>query len=232
MTQRCVVGSFVSSLAGIFPGPPLVGPTPSHLDKWCLIFFLINSHCHTSFFLSLVSSCSSDKVGKRQTEPKYLTHPLQRQKAMEGRVFHSPVMPSPGIFLHGLPRAQGSEHLLTLLSVKFCLYQKVRLVLPELFGSNPQSTYFKSDHLHHLGMFWPASDTLWLTQTKVYFSHVTGSPAVKQQLLFIRGLIMPRLGSQRLSTSFFHDCYLAFSSGCWGSRHLVHIQGWKKWGKR
>ena len=75
ITHGWVVGSFASSLAVILPGPFLVSPTPSHWDKWHFIFSPINSHCHP-LLLSLVSSYSSDKIGKRQTEPKSVTHTL------------------------------------------------------------------------------------------------------------------------------------------------------------
>ena len=94
-------------------------------------------------------------------------------------------MPNPGVFLHGLPSTQGKQ-LLLLPPVKLYLHQKMPLALPEP-ASWPKCTEHifqvrSSVSLRHASTCkWHS----WLTQTRIYFSQVTGSPAVQEQLLFI-----------------------------------------------
>lgn len=149
---------------------------------------------------------------------------------MGKRIFFSPTMPNPGIFLHGLPSAQGKQ-LLVLQPMKFYLHQKMPLALPEPAGWPKCTEHIlqvrSSVSLRH------ASTCKWHTEADTdkdlfFSSHrkskSTGASAVDSVAGLCQGL-----RSLWFSESFFHDCYLTLSTGCLGSRVLVHIQGWKKW---
>lgn len=135
-----------------------------------------------------------------------------------------PPAPSPATLPQWMPSGWGCGHSLALLLVKSCPLQRMLLGFPEPFAPNPQSTYFKSDHLHHLGIFSPTSDTPQLTQIRAYFSYVSGNPEVSCCWCPFGGLVMPGLGHLCFSESFLHD-YFTCSNGCPGSGHLVQVQG-------
>ena len=141
-------------------------------------------------------------------------------------------MPNPGVFLHGLPSTQGKQ-LLLLPPMKFYLHQKMPLALPEPV-SWPKCTEHifqvrSSVSLRH------ASTCKWHTvadtNKDLFFSSHRKSSSAGEAAVHSVAWLCQALGSSWFSESFFHDCYLTLSTGCLGSRVLVHIQGRKKWGE-
>ena len=69
------------------------------------------------------------------------------------------------------------------------------------------------------------------TDKNLFFSSHRKSSSAGAAAVHSVAWLCQGLGSSWFSESFFHDCYLTLSTGCLGSRVLVHIQGWKKWGE-
>lgn len=142
-------------------------------------------------------------------------------------------MPSPGIFLHGLPSAQGKQ-LLALLPMKFYLHQKMPLALPE-----PANWPKGTEHIFQVRSaisLRHVPTCKWHTEADtdkgLFFFCNRKSSSTGAATVHSVAWLCPGLASLWFSESFFHDCYLTFSTGCLGSRDLVHIQGWKEWGEK
>lgn len=211
--------SFVPSLLRYSQDHPLGGLTLSHLYSNALRSFLRTltvTLCCCLIFLLI--GWSGEETNKAQSSHASSVK-TQRRLCLSSIMYLGAA--SPGILLHGKLDRQGPGHLLVFLSVKFCLTKRCcwHFLSPLSKISPSQCKPWPITCKRHPTAH-TDNDLLFLCKRK----------SRGKKMLVFSSSIMLELGLCDLES--FLRGYFTFSKGFPGSRHLVHVQGWKGWRKR